>query len=79
MVIRDSMPLLNSSLSDLCESYRVETQKGIFPYKFAIRTNLFYVNNLPDKSYFNPSLKQSVYDKMISIDWSFRLETEKYL
>ena len=68
LVIRDSMPLLNSSLSALCESYKVETQKGIFPYIFATRANLFYVGNTPDKSYFKPSLTQSAYDKWVSND-----------
>lgn len=53
LVIRDSIPLLNSSLSDLSKSYGVETPKGTFPSKFATRNNLFYVGNTPDKSYFN--------------------------
>ena len=79
LVIRDSIPILNSSLSDLSKSYGVETPKGTFPYKFATRNNLFYIGNTPDKFYFNPSLTQSAYDKMVCSNWSFRLETEKYL
>lgn len=79
LVIRDSIPILNSSLSDLSKSYGVETPKGTFPYKFATRNNLFYIGNTPDKFYYNPSLTQSAYDKMVCSNWSFRLETEKYL
>lgn len=79
LIIRDSMPLLNNSLSDLAKSYGVEIQKGIFPYKFATRANLFYVGNTPHKSYFNPSLTQSAYDNIVSSNWSFRDETHKYL
>lgn len=62
LVVCDSMALLNNSLQDLAKSYQVKTQKGIFPYKFASRSNLFYVGNTPDKSYFKSSVNQSHYN-----------------
>ena len=61
LVICDSISLLNNSLDNLAKSYKVNTQKGIFPYKFATRGNLFYVGNLPDKSYFKSNINQSHY------------------
>ena len=79
LVICDSISLLNNSLDSLAKSYMVDTQKGIFPYKFAKRGNLFYVGNTPSKSYFKSNIKQSQYDAIESSNWSFQVETEKYL
>ena len=40
---------------------------------------MFYVGNTPAKSYFKSNVKQSQYNEIISSNWSFKLETEKYL
>ena len=79
LVICDSISLLNNSLDALAKNYMVETQKGIFPYKFAKRINLFYIGDTPEKSYFKSNIKQSEYKVIECSNWSFRLETEKYL
>lgn len=79
LVICDSISLLNNSLDNLAKSYMVDSQKGIFPYKFARRGNLFYVGNTPNKSYFKSNIKQYQFDAIESSNWSFRRETEKYL
>lgn len=62
LVICDSISLLNSSLDNLARSYMVNTMKGIFPYGFARRNNLFYIGNTPNKSYFKSNIKQSQYN-----------------
>lgn len=79
LAIHDSLALLNDNLENLGKNFGVKTQKGAFPYKFAIRSNLFYIGNTPHKSYYKPDIKQSVYDELINSNWSFKLETEKYL
>lgn len=79
LLICDSISLLNNSLDILAKSYMVETQKGIFPYRFAKRNNLFYVGNTPNKSYFKSNIKQVQYDSIVHSNWSFRVETEKHL
>jgi DNA polymerase type B, organellar and viral len=65
LVICDSISLLNNSLDGLAKSYMVETQKGIFPYRFAKRSNLFYVGNTPAKSYFKSNIKQVQYNSIV--------------
>lgn len=79
LVICDSLSLLNNRLDILAQSFGVKTQKGIFPYKFALRSNLFYVGNTPHKNYYKSNVLQSDYDKMISNTWSFKDETQRYL
>lgn len=56
----------------------METLKSIFPYKFALRDNLFYKGNTPNVSYYKDiSAKDSI--SIYSHNWSFQDETIKYL
>ena len=43
----DSLNLLNNSLEKLCNDYKVDTVKGIFPYSFVNKENLNYVGITP--------------------------------
>jgi len=53
ITIRDSYPILNDSLSSLCLKFKLPVLKGDFPYKFAIKKNLFYIGNKPADYYYN--------------------------
>jgi hypothetical protein len=55
--LRDSMPLLNSSLEDLTYELEVKFLKLIFPHKFVNRNTLNYLGNKPDISYYRNSKK----------------------
>jgi hypothetical protein len=49
---KDSYLILQASLKNLCKSFNVENQKGIFPHNFSNINNLNYIGNVPDISYF---------------------------
>lgn len=46
--ILDSYLMLPSSLSKLLESYNCDIKKGVLPYRFISKDNLFYVGNKPE-------------------------------
>ena len=48
----DSLNLLNSNLDKLAKDFNVETKKGHFPHLFVKNTNLNYLGNKPDISYY---------------------------
>jgi hypothetical protein len=59
LVICVSYCVLPEKLSKLGESFGVDSLKSIFPYKFAIRSNLLYRGVTPDFHYYeNISLKE---------------------
>ena len=49
----DSYCMLSRSLATLAKDFGVNTQKSIFPYKFATYNHLFYKGNTPDISFYN--------------------------
>lgn len=78
LVIKDSYPLLNSSLERLGKDFNVETLKGIYPYSFSKKDNLFYVGETPDLCFYN-NVSEKDYYEMYSNDWSYKHETLKYI
>ena len=76
---RDSYQILLASLRKLGKSFNVNTQKGIFPYKFPNLSNLEYVGSVPDFNHFeNISYTQYILYKIKYLTWSLREETIKY-
>jgi hypothetical protein len=73
--ICDSYCMLNSKLSKLASNFQVETQKGLFPYKFSNAANLFYVGNTPDIYYYD-DISHKDYESPLreSSNWSFKDE-----
>src|SRR6202012_4686911 len=63
--IYDSYLILPSSLRTLASKYKVEVQKGIFPYTFVNEFNLDYIGITPDFSYFN-EINIEEYEGLIS-------------
>jgi len=47
LVLIDSYPILPKKLSILGKDFNVGTLKSIFPYKFGLEDNLFYVGSTP--------------------------------
>jgi hypothetical protein len=76
---RDSYQMLLSSLANLGKSFNVNTQKGIFPYKFPNRDNLNYVGEVPEFKYFtNITYIQYFLYKMKYLNWSLKDVTISY-
>src|SRR5438874_948760 len=78
MVFKDSLLLIQGSLRKLAKTYEVETQKGVFPYKFPNNSNLNYVGLKPDYSFYN-DITIEEYNEIPNNNWSVKTETEKYL
>ncbi len=76
--IMDSYCMLVNKLSKLAEDFGVETQKSVFPYKFAIEDNLFYKGHTPG-IHFYKDVSVEDYSKIYQEEWSFKDETIKYL
>lgn len=53
--LRDSVLLLNSSLSKLGNAFKVEALKDIFPHKFVNPDNLDYIGDVPRYEFFDSS------------------------
>lgn len=69
--LKDSLPILPSSLRDLAKSFNVDEQKGYFPYRFVSKNTLFYVGNVPEKKYYE-SISDQDYEQMLSNKWSLK-------
>lgn len=62
----------------LAKNFEVDFKKSKFPYKFAIKENLFYKGVIPSIGYYE-NLSKSEYDNMYTDNWSFKDETIQYL
>src|ERR1700748_1379192 len=60
---RDSYLILLNSLRKLCNSFKVETVKSIFPYLFVNENNLNYIGNVPDFKYFDNKITLEEYNE----------------
>lgn len=58
LTVVDSYPLLSKKLVILASDFGVETQKGIFPYKFVNKNTLFYKGVMPSIDYYNDISKE---------------------
>jgi hypothetical protein len=74
----DSLNLLNNSLSNLAESFNVETKKGYFPYDFVNRQTLNYIGKKPDKFYYK-KISDIEYNKIENYNWNLKEKSLEYL
>jgi hypothetical protein len=77
---RDSYLILPNSLSKLCKSFSVESQKGIFPYSFMSDiSKISYSGEVPDIKYFT-GIDMETYKKYSSQFkiWNLLEQLEKY-
>ncbi len=56
MVFKDSLQLLQGSLKSLGETFKTETQKGYFPYKFVSDKTFNYIGHIPDYKFYENQL-----------------------
>lgn len=79
VTFKDSQQMLNVSLRELAKSFKVDTQKSIFPYSFVNENNLDYIGQIPDFKYFNgiSSIDYNCYIENYNI-WNLRDETIRY-
>lgn len=77
---RDSYLLLTASLKKLCESFKVEDAKSIFPHFFVNENNLDYKGDVPDFKFFDKVNKDeyNIYKSNFKNNWSLRNEAVKY-
>lgn len=76
LIFKDSYLLLPSSLRNLCQSFNVITQKGIFPYGLM---DIHYNGVVPDYKYFNGISINEYNDYKDSYQiWDFKEEAIKY-
>jgi len=79
LTILDSYRILTNNLSDLCIKYKVDINKGIFPYGFSTKENLFYIGETPKKYYYNLSVTNDEYNSLKKDLWDFKVESLIYL
>lgn len=74
----DSYLILSSSLGSLAKTFNCEYNKEFFPYEFVKESNLYYVGDTPDITYFKDiSIKE--YNSIKSTNWDCEKQTYKYL
>ena len=78
VTILDSLQLIPDKLENILESYHCETKKGLFPYSFVIKKNLFYKGIKPSKDYYN-KISDLEYLSIPDKNWDMRKETLNYL
>ena len=76
---RDSILLLLYSLRSLCESFKIDLDKSIFPHLFPTRDNLNYIGDVPSfDKFIDISKKDYLNYKKSYINWSLKDESIKY-
>lgn len=80
LYFRDSYQILISSLKNLGNSFKVNSLKTIFPYKFINENNLDYVGYVPPFNYFD-NITSDEYFNYLSVfkgNWNLKEEAIKY-
>jgi dsRNA-specific ribonuclease len=77
---KDSLLMLPVPLRDLCEIFKVNTIKGIFPYKFASLNRLNYIGEIPNYEFYDKKdISFEDWNSLKKENWHFKDETLKYL
>ena len=74
----DSLLMLPSSLRSLASKFKVESQKGFFPYSVVNEKILEFVGPTPPMSAFD-GISEKEYNGLISNTWNFKVDLLKYL
>jgi hypothetical protein len=76
---KDSLLLLLASLKSLCESFKIEDSKSIFPHLFVNDNNLTYKGDVPKIDYFINIDKKEYQDYKLKYSvWTLKSEAIKY-
>ena len=78
IIFKDSMLMLPQSLSELCKSFNLEQNKGIFPFNL---TDIYYTGSFPEFNYWT-DIGFFEHEEMAKAfkgkTWSFEYEAIKY-
>lgn len=75
----DSYNILQNSLDSLTKEFKVDHEKGVFPYSFVTEKTLNYIGETPDIKFYR-NISVSEYNKIYnSKHWSLKEESLKYL
>jgi len=77
---KDSYLLLLNSLMKLSRSFKVETQKSVFPHLFVNENNLSYIGEVPEFKYFDKISNKDYneYKSKFNYNWNLKEESLKY-
>lgn len=81
VIFLDSFYQLSMKLDTLGKKFNTDTKKGLFPYKFIDKNNLFYKGNVPAIEFFEGRIDEKAYIdlcRQITV-WDVKDETLKYL
>jgi hypothetical protein len=67
LTLIDSYPILPKKLANLGKDFNVETLKSIFPYKFALEDNLFYIGSTPPIENYN-NINKEDYTELFKVN-----------
>lgn len=65
------------SLRETCKAFKLEEEKGVFPYSFVTQDNLDYIGEIPDVEYWNNEKEFAEYCGKHK-DFNMKEYTEKY-
>lgn len=66
------------SLRDTCTQFKLEEEKGVFPYKFPNKDNLYYEGEVPELKYWNDKKDYDEYIENNGNTFNMKEYTEKY-
>ncbi len=66
------------SLRTTCKQFGLEKEKGVFPYRFVNKDNLYYKGAVPDIKYWNSKADHDEYIEKEGNDFDMKEYTEKY-
>ena len=78
IILLDSLQLIPGSLGDILKSFNCVNKKGLFPYSFVNKNNLFYVGQKPLISYYK-DISDQEYLSIPEQNWNLEQETLDYL
>ena len=76
--ILDSLQLIPGSLDSILKSFDCKIQKGLFPYSFVNKDNLYYLGDKPSREFYG-NITGLEYKAIPKDNWSLKKETLKYL
>lgn len=66
------------SLRDTCKQFKLEEEKGVFPYNFVNKDNLYYIGDIPELKYWNSKDDYDYYLKNEDLTFNMKDYTVKY-
>lgn len=68
----------NGDLRTTCKNFKLEKEKGVYPYKFPNKNNLEYIGEVPELEYWNSESDRDEYIKINGNTFNMKEYTVKY-